>query len=219
MAITAVLFDLDGTLIDSVPDIAAALNEALVPAGHDALSLAAVTGIIGGGSRALIARALGGEALPSAIDDVHAAFLSAYSARPLLLTRPYDGALETLQTLVREGVQLGVCTNKPEPLTHAILEGLGWGELFGSVVGGLQGQPAKPDAVPVRRALAMLDAAPCSSVMVGDSRADAGAARAAGCRSILVRHGYEHAPLENLGADRIIEGLCELPAAIGSLCD
>jgi phosphoglycolate phosphatase len=211
----AVVFDLDGTLADSLPDIAAALNVALAQAGLDTLGTAAVRRMVGGGARHLVQKAVthGGRD-PAPIAAVHDAFLAAYAASPCVQTTLYPGATEVLDGLARHGIRLGVCTNKPQAITDRVLAGLGLSGRFAAVVGGRDGIPLKPAPDMLRTALGVLAARSCASVMVGDSEADAGTARAVGTRLVLMRHGYSQQPLAGLGADAVVAGFPDLPQAL-----
>ena len=184
----AVLFDLDGTLIDSAPDLAAAVNTVLATHGAPALSLAEVTRFIGDGTRMLVARALAARGLPEAdIDAAHAAFRAAYDARGHALTRPYPGVRRMLARLAAQA-PLAVVTNKPAAPARDVLAHLGLAGHFAAVIGGDSTPALKPDAAPLRAALAALGTS--CGVMVGDSEADAGAAAAAGLPFALYTRGY-----------------------------
>lgn len=214
----AVVFDLDGTLVHSLPDIAAAANAALSEAGFAALDEDAIAGMIGNGSKVLITRALAAaKAGPGDIDEIeqlHDDFLAAYERVPCERTHLYPGARPVLEELAAHGVKLGICTNKPEEITARVLAHLGIERLFGSVVGGNATDPLKPAPHMLLRVLNNLGVAAQASVMVGDSRADAGAARAAGTRLILLRHGYCRDDLDMLGADVVLPGFEKLSDAL-----
>ncbi len=207
--IRAAVFDLDGTLIHSVPDIAAALNLCLAAEGRPPLSDDGVAKLVGGGARELVARALGAATLDADIDRVHADFLAHYDAEPVTRTRLYPGARELLIALGNAGLPLAICTNKPQHLTDLILARLDLAPFFAVIWGAAPGQPLKPDAACLRTVCASLGTKPAETVMVGDSHTDVAAARAAGCRSILVEHGYEQRPLDSLGANALVAGLRE----------
>ncbi|MDO9382903.1 MAG: HAD-IA family hydrolase [Hyphomicrobiaceae bacterium] len=214
----AVVFDLDGTLADSLPDIAAALNSALAEAGMAQLAEQTVRTMVGNGSEILVERAIRevgrGRTHADAAADIHASFLAAYDRAPCVHTRLYPGARHVLDALAAQGVRLGVCTNKPQQITAGVLDKLGITPLFGSVVGGNATDPLKPAPVMLRRVLQELAAEPKLSVMVGDSGADAGAARAAGTALILLQHGYCQDDLADLGADAVLPGFAGLPDAL-----
>src|SRR5258707_15803507 len=142
----AILFDLDGTLVDSVPDLAAAVNALLAELGRPALSRAQVTGMVGDGAAKLVERALaasgaGDTPLRAALDR----FLALYEADPMHLTRPYDGVPAVLAEFAAAGWGLGICTNKPERATRAVLAGPGLARLFSPGLGGGSG-PARQAA-------------------------------------------------------------------------
>jgi phosphoglycolate phosphatase len=216
----AAIFDLDGTLADSAPDIAAALNAALVDDGLAPFDLQAATGMVGAGARMLVQRALaarGVELTAQRLDAVHALFIKHYDANPCVHTKLYPGACETLQTLADAGWQLGICTNKPHVLAKAVVGALGIGAFFGSIVGGSDGVPLKPAPDMVLQVLSDLGCAPRRAVMIGDSKADLGAGQAAGLPVVLFTHGYNDAPVATLGADAVIERFADLPDVLASL--
>ncbi|MFN0024593.1 MAG: phosphoglycolate phosphatase [Parvularculaceae bacterium] len=208
-SVNAVIFDLDGTLIDSAPDIAASLNEFLESRGAAPIPETGVRLMIGGGVRKLLERAwaLQGAEAPADLDAQAAAFIDIYAQRPLRLSRPYPNAGATLNAIRARALPIGLCTNKPEAITRTILEGLGWTELFGAIIGGDTAPAKKPDPMPVQACLEMLGASAGAALLVGDSAHDLHAARAAGVRCILVKHGYSTKPVAELGADGVIDGL------------
>lgn len=219
-AIGAVVFDLDGTLADSVPDIAHALNGTLASEGISPFALERIKTFVGGGADLLIERALraGGE-LPDRgrIRSLLADFLHRYRAEPCRRTKLYPGAIEALHQLGRSGVSLGICTNKPSDLTALVLDSLGIAALFNSIVAAMPDVPPKPAPDMLLRVLQEVGAEADTAVMVGDSAADVGVARAAGVRSIVLRHGYSPGGVDHLGADRVIDGFAELLAALSGL--
>lgn len=207
--IRAVVFDLDGTLIDSVPDIAAALNRCLANEGRETLPEEDVAKLVGGGARELIARALGSATPSTDVDRILAEFLASYEAQPATHTRVYPHTRDLLDALQGAGIPLAICTNKPLPLTRLILERLDLASYFAVVWGGEPGKPLKPDAACLRIVCEQLSVAPAATLMVGDSHTDIDAARASGCASIVVSHGYEQRPLASLGADAVVSGLAQ----------
>lgn len=211
----AVVFDLDGTLADSLPDIAAALNVALAQSGLTPLAEPAVRRMIGNGAEILVKRAIAAaKASQDLAGEVHAAFLAAYDQAPCVHTQLYPGAREVLDGLLLQGVALGICTNKPQEITTGVLDRLGIASLFGSVAGGNAAEPLKPFPDMLRRVLKELSAEPKASVMVGDSAADARAARSAGTALILLEHGYCQEALADLGTDAVVPGFGDLPDAL-----
>lgn len=217
----AVVLDLDGTLVDSLPDIADALNAGLACERLPPFDLARVRGMVGGGVRVLVERAFAAMgpqyADPELFKRVVVAALAHYRAHPCDKTRLFPLAREALDALVGEGVKLGLCTNKHLDLTEAILAELDIRALFGSVVGSNGTLPLKPDPAMLQACLAELGVAPSEAVMVGDSSADLGAARAAGCPVILVSFGYTQTPAAELGGDLVIDSFAELPGALGRI--
>jgi phosphoglycolate phosphatase len=208
----AVVFDLDGTLIDSAPDIAYALNAATATRGLAPFALPEVKEMIGGGvpqlvERALVARGFPRSDLMPLVDD----FLALYRRDLTTRTVVYDGARELLEQLHGEGRRLGVCTNKNHELTLAILDQLDLARYFGAVFGEREGYARKPDAAPLLETLAALGSTPAQALMVGDSEADVACARNANMPVIVVSFGYSKVAPEALGADVVIPALADLP--------
>lgn len=216
----AVVLDLDGTLVDSVGDIADALNMALGGAGLEGFDESAVKRMVGGGSRRLVERALaatGMGAEPELVESVLQVFLAAYRAAPCVRTELYPKAREELEAFAGQGIRLGICTNKPADVTEAILSRLGVRGLFGSVVGSAPGVPLKPAPDMLRRSLAELGVPAAAAVMVGDGAADVGAARTVGVPVVLLAHGYSATPVTELRADAVASGFGDLPSVLAAL--
>ena len=214
----AILFDLDGTLVDSVPDLAAAVNALLREQGRPPLPIEAVTRMVGDGTTALVRRALAASGLEDApFAPLLQRFLALYEAGATRLTRPYPGVPEGLARLAAAGCRLALCTNKPERATRAVIDGLGLGCFFEVVIGGDSLSALKPDPAPLLAALARLDAPASRAVMVGDHRNDVAAAHGAGIAAVLARYGYGAATLGDLLPDAAIDRFSELPAALASL--
>jgi len=214
---TAIVWDLDGTLVDSAPDLASALNTVLDKRGFFTLSLNEVREMIGNGVPKLVERgfnAVGIRPDPAQLDQLVAMFVKEYKACATDKTRPYPGVVEALQDIHGMNIPMGVCTNKPEAFTRQILEGLGLSGYFSSVVGGDSTSARKPDPEPVLACLRGLVAEPASSLMIGDSVHDVHAARAAGVTIGVVPWGYRSAPVEDLGADFILRDVTALPGMI-----
>ncbi|WP_040610323.1 phosphoglycolate phosphatase [Oceaniovalibus guishaninsula] len=213
----AAIFDLDGTLIDSAPDIHAACNAVLAEAGGRTLSLARMRDFIGDGAPALIRRAMA-EAGLGRDDALHARLLAAFLdryERAVDLTRPYAGALAALDRLARAGHPLGLCTNKPIAPTRAVLAHFCIADRFGAIVGGDSLPQRKPDPAPLRAAMRDLHADRC--IFVGDSEVDAQTARAAGMPFALFTRGYLHAPLAETPHDAAFDDWTTLPGLIEAL--
>ena len=214
----AVVFDLDGTLVETAGDIHAVLAEIFVEAGLAAPPLPAVRGMIGDGARVLIERALAAAGAAADLDRLHARFVARYAEEPCRHSRAYDGAHELLADLRGAGWRLGLCTNKPQAPTEALLQVLGLGTAFDAVIGGdrLPGI-RKPDPRHLAAVLAGLAVAPAAAVMVGDSRNDLLTARALQVPCILVSFGYTPVPASELGADAVVDSLRLVPALLADL--
>lgn len=212
---TAVVFDLDGTLVDTAADIHAVLAEVLVEAGQPAPDAEAVRAMIGDGARVLIERAVAAVGADADIDALHRRFTQRYAEVPCRHSVPYPGAVELLRGLSERGVRLGLCTNKPQAATMGLLAALGLDRAFDAVIGGdrLPGV-RKPDARHLAAVLGELDVASGAAVMVGDSRNDLLTARALGVPCVLVSFGYTAVPARELGADAVVDRLDEVPEAL-----
>jgi phosphoglycolate phosphatase len=185
-----IVFDLDGTLIDSRRDLADAANALIVERGGQPLPVEAITAMVGEGAPLLVKRAL--EAAGVSRKDVAPAlrrFLELYDERLLVHTRPYEGTRDALETLATRG-PLAVLTNKPQRPTEAILEGLGLRTFFRWVIGGDTELPRKPDPGGLTQLIANAGTSAADTIMVGDSAIDLRTARAAGTRVCLVRYGF-----------------------------
>lgn len=212
------VFDLDGTLVDSVMDLRAALNEVLRERGHRALSRAEVKHMIGDGVPALVARALAASgADPAEAPMALPRFLEIYEANPTQLSRPYPGVPETLATLRRRGYRTAICTNKPQQATLAVIQGLDLLPLFDGVAGGDRFPVRKPHPGHLLQLIAELGARPEASAMIGDNENDAAAARSAAVPLVLVRYGYARVEPESLMADALLDHFSELPGALERL--
>ena len=212
------VFDLDGTLVDSVPDLHVALNQMLRERGRESLSPAQVKRMVGDGVPALVARALAA----SGADPADAAtalprFLEIYEARAAELTRPYPGVPETLRLLRGSGYRTAVCTNKPQRATLAVVRGLDLAALFDGIAGGDRYPVKKPDPGHLLALIAELDARPGAAAMIGDSENDAASARAAAIPLVLMRYGYARVDPETLGADALLDNFADLPGALERL--
>lgn len=214
----AVVFDLDGTLVDSVGDIADALNATLAGRGLPHLPEERVKQMVGAGVPELVRRGLSAHGVAEDdLDSCIAEMIERYSARPAARTRLYDGAAALLAALSATGVKLGVCTNKPQRITEFVLRELGVADRFGAVIGEIPALPRKPDPAMLRAVLDVLGVAAFDALMVGDSGSDVGTARALGVPVIVLRSGYGREAPEELGADRVIDSLRETEDVIAAL--
>jgi phosphoglycolate phosphatase len=217
----AVIFDLDGTLVHSAPDIQVAINRLLAEEGRRPLALEEVSAMIGDGAPKLVERAMHATSPEDAPDDLPTLtrrFLGFYEGHTTDLTRPYPGVREALERLRSAGVRMAICTNKPERPTRELLRDLCLVPYFQAVFGGdTVAGVKKPDPRLIHAVLAALGARPSEAVMVGDAANDVAAARAAGMPVILRAGGYTRVPAKELDADRIITNLLELPEAMRGL--
>ncbi|WP_051362064.1 phosphoglycolate phosphatase [Solimonas soli] len=214
----ALLFDLDGTLVDSLGDLHACLNRLLAGRGLAPLGREQVRRFVGDGVRALVRRGLtaaGAAPDKATLDTACNSFMADYLAAPAIHTRPYPGVPETLAAFHAEGRRLAVCTNKPEAISVAILEALGLAPLFSAVIGGDSTAARKPDPLPLQAALAALGVAAADAVMIGDGLHDAEAAATAGMAFVGVDYGYGADGLATLTpAPRLLRRFADLREAL-----
>jgi phosphoglycolate phosphatase len=212
------IFDLDGTLVDSVPDLTNALNKVLSERGYAPLARSEVAPLVGDGVPALVARAFaargGGdaeaaEALPQ--------YIQIYEATATVLTRPYPGVRDTLEELRRRGYRTAVCTNKLQQATMAVLAGLDLVPLFDGIAGGDRYPVRKPDPGHLLGLIGELGGSARRAVMIGDSENDAAVAHAATVPLVMMRYGYARVPPETLGAAALLDHFAELPATLEQL--
>lgn len=212
--IRGVVFDLDGTLIDSREDIARAANQALRAFGFPALALDEISQYVGDGASRLLERAARVGADDPRLPELYAAFLAAYAADPVRYTRVFPGVAAALDAL--GGLPLALCTNKPRVTTELVLRALELEGRFQVVCAGDDLPRRKPDPLPIRHIADRLGIPVEALVMVGDGAQDVEAGRAAGARTVGVRHGIQ--PIEKLlqaRPDQVVESLLELPAVLG----
>ncbi|MDP7557750.1 MAG: HAD-IA family hydrolase [Nitrospinaceae bacterium] len=220
--IDSIIFDLDGTLIDSLPDVLASLNLLLAEEKRRPLSQEELRSLIGRGVNPMIEGAYGmtGKAIASLAELEHVVnrYLEHYKANPVGHTVVFPNVIDTLGKLKEDGFRMGVCTNKPYEITLLVLEGLGMNVFFNGVTGGDSLTFNKPDPRHILVTLDLIKSDPSRAVMVGDSRIDAEAGRNAGLSVIAVAYGYRSEPVESLGADVVIDDFGQLPQAITQLC-
>ena len=212
-----IAFDLDGTIADTAPDLASALNAALASLGRDEVPLARVRTMIGHGTHALLRNGLTatGDCTDALIHTAYPLLLDHYKAHICDETRPYPGVEAAWDQLSAKGIALAVCTNKPSDLTLQLIDALGWRHRFAAIVAGDTLPVAKPDPAPLQLAIERAGGGPAA--FVGDSIVDIQTARAAGVPAIAASFGFADRPVHELGADAIIDSYADLDAALAGL--
>jgi phosphoglycolate phosphatase len=215
-----IVFDLDGTLIDTAPDLVDMLNVILGRHDVQPVAFAQARTMIGAGVRPLLERALStrGIALaPDALDGLFAEYIELYAAHIADRSRPFPGLESALDALEAQGCRLAVCTNKLEWLSVRLLDALGMSRRFSAIVGQDTFGMKKPDPEILRRTIERAGGNVARAVMIGDSMTDVTTARNAGIPVIAVDFGYTEIPPAEFGADRLISHFDALPAAIAEL--
>lgn len=215
-----IVFDLDGTLADTAPDLIATLNVLLAREALPPQSPTAARALVGGGARALIERGFAAAGAPLAterVDGLVAEFLIHYAAHIADETRLFPGAAGALARFAAVGFRLAVCTNKPERLARLLLERLAVAERFAAICGRETFPMSKPDGRCLLSTIALAGGDPAHAVMVGDSKIDVATARSAGTPVIAVDFGYNERDLAALAPDKIISHFDELWAAVTAL--
>ncbi|MEO1564440.1 MAG: phosphoglycolate phosphatase [Pseudomonadota bacterium] len=198
----AVIFDLDGTLLDSAPDIHACVNAMLDDYGLPPLSLDQVKSFIGKGVPTLVAQVLAASDAPQTViqDEALANLLDKYAKSDRALVTPYPGVVETLGAFRANGISMAICTNRPKDLTEDLLAQLGMAQYFKAIVGGDTLPTPKPDPGPLKLCLELLDASLDEAIFVGDSETDEKTAAALGMRFALFAGGYRKKSVEDFNA-------------------
>ncbi len=216
-----IVFDLDGTLIDTAPDLISTLNLILGREGMPAVPYEAARKMIGGGARGMIERALIAEGRDNSkpefkpeLDRMFGAFIEHYAAHIADRSRPFPKLEAVLDRLAADNYRLAVCTNKLEWLSVRLLDTLDLGKRFAAICGQDTFGMQKPDPEVLRRTILKAGGAPDRAIMVGDSGTDVRTARAAALPVIAVTFGYSEVPIESLRPDRLIGSYSELEAAI-----
>jgi len=218
--VPVITFDLDGTLVDTAPDLLNALDAILLRHGLPTVDRAHARNMIGGGARLLIERALTSAGAPfsdTELSELNREFVAHYAAHIADESRPFPGLLPALDRLADTGARLCVCTNKLERLARQLLDALDLTRRFAVVTGGDTYARPKPDPLPLSSTIAAAGGGLASAVMVGDSITDIRAARATGVPVIAVSFGYTETPAAELGADALIHHYDELTRAISAL--
>lgn len=213
-----VMFDLDGTLVDSALDLTAAVDNMLQALGREPAGEIKVRQWVGNGARVLVKRALTGELNPSEgvlepelFQAAYEVFLAAYTQSNGRYAKLYPGVEALLIHLQQADVPMAVITNKPMAFTTPLLQAMNIEQYFDQVLGGDSLPVKKPDPLPLATVLESTGCMPVQALMVGDSRNDVDAARAAGCPVVCVSYGYNHGePVENCSPDRVVDSFLEL---------
>jgi phosphoglycolate phosphatase len=220
MAARTIVFDLDGTLIDTAPDLVDTLNVVFAREGLPPVAYETARNLIGGGARAMIARGIEADGVavtPARLEQLFADFIAHYSEHIADRSRPFPGLTDALDALAADGCRFAVCTNKLERLSVRLLEQLNLAGRFAAICGqdtfGIQ----KPDPDVLRRTVQAAGGSLAQAIMIGDSDTDIRTARAAGVPVIAVDFGYSERPVSDLGPDRIISHFAQLRAAIAAI--
>ncbi len=215
-----ILFDLDGTLVDSAPDLTGALNHTMAQLNLPPVDEANVRHMVGFGARRLIEQGVEVAGVELNHDEIEAAFrifLDYYGDHVVDLTRPFPGTAEVLEHFQQQGAIMAVCTNKPQALSDKVLRLLSLDQYFSAVIGADAVPNPKPHADHIHATLDAIGGNTGQAIMVGDSATDINAARNANIPSVAVSFGYTPIPAAELGADRLIDHMSELPEAIAAL--
>src|ERR1700722_6819702 len=215
-----VVFDLDGTLVDTAPDLINALNVILAREGMPAVPLTSARTMIGAGVRRLLERGLEADGRHASVDDINRLtddFIEYYAAHIADASRPFDGLEKALDDLEAQGYRFAVCTNKLEWLSKRLLDQLGLSPRFAAICGADTFGVSKPDPAILRQTIARAGGELSSAIMVDDAGTDIGVARRAGVPVIGVSFGYTEVPIAELKPDRLIAHMRELPSAVEAL--
>lgn len=216
----ALVFDLDGTLVDTAPDLTAVLNWVLEREGHAAVAESEVRHMVGRGARHLITQALLAAAkTPSEAEltRLFNDFIAYYGAHVADRSVVFEGVVDVLDICRQHGVRMGVCTNKPEGLSYQLLEALNLRSYFSTILGGDSLPVRKPDPAHLLKTMEAMGVGPRDTIMVGDSISDISAARGAGVPVVGVSFGYTDTPIAELNPDIIIDRFADLPQALARI--
>ena len=216
----ALIFDLDGTLVNSVPDVRASINYGLNSMGLGSITNQNTHDLVGGGAIPLVKGALkltGGRVTPDHIDQLLTLFLGYYKTNPAVHSHLYDGVLNVLDDCLSAGIKMAVCTNKPEATTHPVLQAFDLTKYFTSIRTGDTVPYKKPDARHIQLCLDDLGADIHNTVFIGDSETDINTANNAKMLSVCVTYGYCHQPYESLDASILIDDFGVLIPALNTI--
>ncbi len=214
------VFDLDGTLINSIPDLCREIGLFLQKQGERPLTEPETVSIIGNGARVMLAGAfklVGKETTPEQFEALLSDWLKQYAEAPMNQTKPWKNVVKTLEKLKADGFQMAVCTNKPAAPTKAILQKLDLEKYFDVVLSADSLPVRKPRPEPLWEAVKRMGGTNDNAVMIGDSEADAEAARNAGFPVVLLSFGYAHVPFSEIKPDALIDDFGDLPAVLSKL--
>ena len=220
MAAPTIVFDLDGTLIDTAPDLVDTLNVVFSREGWPPVPYETARNQIGGGARAMIVRGVAAEGIniaPAKIEQLFADFIAHYSEHVADRSRPFPGLTEALDELTSRGCRLAVCTNKLERLSVLLLKQLKLADRFAAICGQDTFGMQKPDPEVLRRTIAIAGGDLTDAIMVGNSATDIRTARAAGIPVIAVNFGYSERPVSEFDPDRVISHFAQLRSAIAAI--
>jgi len=214
---SVVVFDLDGTLLDTAPDLTAALNHSLTELGYPTVPEASVRDMIGHGARALLKKGLAAHGAhdEALVDKGFPIFIDHYRAHIADGSRPFPGLEAALDRLTAEGVALAICTNKMESLSRQLIDTIGWQSRFAALIGGDTLPVRKPDPAPLFEAVARSGGG--RAAFVGDSITDTLTGQNAKIPTVAVTFGFSDRPHDQLGADRLIDHYDELVGALEAL--
>lgn len=215
-----IVFDLDGTLVDTAPDLISALNFVLEREGLPPMPLHSARKMIGAGARKMIERGLESEGRVMTvreIDRMTTDFIDYYASHIAVASRPFEGLEHALDGLTEKGCRLAVCTNKLEWLSKRLLDELGLSRRFAAICGADTFGVAKPDPAILKQTVARAGGELSSTIMVGDAGTDIGVARRAGVPVIAVSFGYTDVPIAEFNPDLLIHHMRDLPTAVGTL--
>lgn len=217
MQLDTIIFDLDGTLVDTAGDLSASLNHALTTLGRATVDPADVRAMVGHGARKLLERGLGatGGFSEEMIGEGLQLFLDYYAKNIAVESRPFPNVEKVLDELAAQGWKLGICTNKPFLLARDLVGELGWSNRFQALLGADSRPFRKPDPRALTETIA--ETGGRQAIFVGDSKTDADTAKAAGTPLVLVTFGYSTEPIDTLGADAVIDHYEKLLPAVSAI--
>lgn len=219
MPAPTIVFDLDGTLIDTAPDLIATLNVVFARMDLPQVAYMTARNLIGGGARAMIACGIEAEGLvvsPAKLDQLFADFIAHYTEHVADRSRPFPGLIDALDVLAERGCRFAVCTNKLERLSVLLLKQLKIADRFAAICGQDTFGMQKPDPEILRRTIAAAGGELGNAIMIGDSETDIRTARAAGVPVIAVNFGYSERPVAEFGPDQIISDFAQLPHSVAT---